>query len=767
MRKTAYLVPSFHHDIVYLRPEAEYTRGCFMILDEALNILNENPEYCFFIEQAWLLEKYWDARPEKRALMKSLAGEGRFAVEPGLYAVPDMNMPDGESIYMQATIGKRIVRETIGTEPRVAMITDCWGHHGQLPQILRDCGYAYYAFSRCMRRDVDRQNFVWHGVDGSEIRTHWMSTHYDGVGFPAKGAIENKDELQWVDAGIEGIGKLMKLNSEKCGDDAQYLPSGGDMRLPSAAAPMMVKKLNKSQNDFELVFSLPEKALEAVDWGKAVHALGEFQSAQQGSFTTNIRIKQADRQLSARIFTLEMLNCILDKNEDFTLAWKMHLKNQFHDTLCGTVCDGGIRDIEADFVTAGHLLDEIKRNLTKDIGETAYFNALPFETQVFENGALLKVPPMGFAPVSAFVKTQKREEALALPLRFENAWYIAEIDKDGYISSLIEKKSGRELTGKAVHEGGKVPFGALTMQTDYGDSWWAISIPKIDRSNQGYAMNPPDGLFRSDVPTYFPRISEAKVIYADSDRIVIEQKGEVRFWMSAVQFTTAVTLSLSDRKIAYHTEFLNTSKNIRLRAAFPVNGLNVCRHQIPYALVKREAGEQAVQMFTDASCEEAGLALINRGIPANNIEDGVMLLTLFRAAAMEYKTQSELSFNLGKKIELDYAVCPHASGEDDALWQEAYKFNYPCVKCIMPGQYRSFSVKGAYVSALRKTEDGAFLRIYNPTDEKKRVTISVPGDAGKVFYTNGLGEEKGNAGSVSGEYTLTLNAYTVQGLKIK
>ena len=177
MRKNAYLVPSFHHDIVYLRSEADYTRGCFQILDEALNILENNKEYCFFIEQAWLLEKYWDARPEKRALMRSLAEEGRFAVEPGLYAVPDMNIPDGESMYMQATVGRKIVRETIGAEPRVAMITDCWGHHGQLPQILKDCGYEYYAFSRCMRRDVDRQNFVWVGVDGSEIKTHWMSTH--------------------------------------------------------------------------------------------------------------------------------------------------------------------------------------------------------------------------------------------------------------------------------------------------------------------------------------------------------------------------------------------------------------------------------------------------------------------------------------------------------------------------------------------------------------------------------------------------------------
>ena len=70
--------------------------------------------------------------------------------------------------------------------------------------------------------------------------------------------------------------------------------------------------------------------------------------------------------------------------------------------------------------------------------------------------------------------------------------------------------------------------------------------------------------------------------------------------ISVARFTTTITLSKSDRKIAYHTEFVNESKNIRLRAAFPINALSKGRHQIPYALVEREAGEQVAQMFIDA-----------------------------------------------------------------------------------------------------------------------------------------------------------------------
>ena len=136
----ARLVPTFHHDIAYLRSEREYTARCFQILDEALAILEAEPDYRFFFEQAWLLEEYWDARPEKRALMRQLAGEGRLCVEPGLYAVPDMTLPDGESLYMQATLGIEITQRLLGVRPRVCMIADCWGHNAQLPQILAQCG---------------------------------------------------------------------------------------------------------------------------------------------------------------------------------------------------------------------------------------------------------------------------------------------------------------------------------------------------------------------------------------------------------------------------------------------------------------------------------------------------------------------------------------------------------------------------------------------------------------------------------------------------
>ena len=103
------------------------------------------------------------------------------------------------------------------------------------------------------------------------------------------------------------------------------------------------------------------------------------------------------------------------------------------------------------------------------------------------------------------------------------------------------------------------------------------------------------------------------------------------------------------------------------------------RRQIPYAIAPFGDSEQTTQMFMDAQNGQAGLAVLNAGTPAGNIDDGVMMLTLFRSVAMEYKCDSDLSYNIGRAFAFDYAVCPHAAGEDEALWQAALCLNTPVI----------------------------------------------------------------------------------------
>lgn len=611
-----------------------------------------------------------------------------------------------------------------------------------------------------MRPDVDRQNFIWRGADGSELRTHWLSTHYDGVGFPTDRESANAEEQGWAEGGAEGIRQLIEENRKKCGDDAPYLPVGGDMRFPSRHAPRLVQALNARGDLPHLAFATPKEALEAIDWARAPRVDGEFVSTQQGSFSANISLKLDDRRASGELYALEALAVLLRRAPDFEPAWRLHLMNQFHDILCGTICNAALRDAKADFRALWQHLAAIRRALTGGVGDKAYCNALPFAQTVRVDEGMLNLPALGFARASEAIQPAAIETP-ALPLSFENAWYRARIGAEGFVESLVEAQSGRELVGEGA------PFGAITMQLDYGDNWWSLSTVTMNRTTQAYILNRPDPLFREDGRTTLPAIREASVVSADADCVVIRQAGELRFWVTSVPFETTITLSKSAPEIAYHTEFTCEVKQIRLRAAFPVRDLPRARRQIPYALVPTEAGEQATQMLMDASGKDAGLAILNRGTPAGNIEGGIMLLTLFRSAAMEYKCESDLSFNLGRSFALDYAALPHAAERDDLLWKRALAFNTPVIACPYPESAFAPQVEGALLSCLRPAEGGVFLRLYNPLDVPAVARLRLPEGARGACRTDGLGAADESSFTQGREIAIPLGARKVQGILIQ
>ena len=131
-----HLVSTFHYDYIYLKGSSEYLSLSFKILDRALAMLEQNPEWKFTIEQVLLLEKYTMRYPEKLPLLRRFAQEKRLCFAPGMWVMPDMNMTDGESLFQQAKYGGRWLHENLGVEPVACWIADCWGHHAQLPQIL-------------------------------------------------------------------------------------------------------------------------------------------------------------------------------------------------------------------------------------------------------------------------------------------------------------------------------------------------------------------------------------------------------------------------------------------------------------------------------------------------------------------------------------------------------------------------------------------------------------------------------------------------------
>lgn len=774
-----HIVPNFHYDVAYLKPHAGYLPECMRNIVEALRILDKHPEYRFLIEQVILLDIFWQRHPEYREDLVRHAQAGRLEVAPGLYVMPDMNHPDGESMFQQAKHGFAWLGDHLGVVPRVCWIADCWGHHAQLPQILRQCGYEYYVFWRCMRPEVMRNEFVWQGLDGTGIRTHWLARGYGNIRFPSDAEVVNAPDLDLAGCGSSQVMALVHELGTYGSNQPLLLCNGGDFMFPQASAPAVVRRLNGEGKTPPIQFSTPSEFLAAVDWDAVTTVDGDFNSALQGTFTSNIRIKQQNRELVNRLLGVEALAAVTGQpHERLDPIWRLLLKQQFHDIICGTITDEALVDSLREFAEAELLLDHELAALTPRRGVPALFNPLEFPVQAnVTHGSQrvhVEVPPLGFASLDAAEPVPELTHP-GLPCEFGNAHYCAQIDSRGYVTSLVERQSGTELVGRHA-----APFGSLALQLDYGDLWLNFDSPLNGGCIQSaLTQNHPDPYDRGDAQslvnrgTFRPAIAHARVLSVSTEELLIEQEGSVGFWQLRVGFRTQIRFQAHSPVIEYHTVIEPKGKHFRLRAAFPTTlAEGTTRHEIPFGIQSREVGEHIAQNWLDLANPAAGLALFNRGTPGNGVDGGTLLLTLFRSAAMEYKAPSERSFADGVRHTFDYAILPHAPGSDAAIVRAGRSFARPPVALkadaawLVPAPW-GLTPGAVVLSGLRWSDQGLFLRLYEATGTATQATLRVPSAFTEYQEADGLEKGTGPVKPCHGELVADFAPFQIRGFLLR
>lgn len=776
---SVHIVPNFHYDVAYLKPHAGYLPECMRNIVEALRILDEHPEYRFLIEQVILLDIFWQRHPEHREDLVRHAQSGRLEVAPGLYVMPDMNHPDGESMFQQAKHGFAWLRDHLGIVPRVCWIADCWGHHAQLPQILRQCGYEHYVFWRCMRPEVMRNEFVWEGLDGTGIRTHWLARGYGNIRFPSDAEVVNAPDLDLAGCGSSQVLALVRELGTYGSEQPLLLCNGGDFMFPQASAPAVVRRLNHEGRTPPIRFSTPSEFLAAVDWDAVPTVSGDFNSSLQGTFTSNIRLKQRNRELVQRLLAVETLAAVTDQTEvRLGPIWRLLLKQQFHDIICGTITDAALVESLREYDEAEHLLNHETTAFTPRHGIAALFNPLEFPVQANvargDQWVQLELPPFGFAALADGTPVAELTHP-GLPCEFGNAHYCAQTDQWGYLTSLVENRTGAELVNRHI-----APFGSLALQLDYGDLWMNFDAPLNGGCLQSaLTQNHPDPYDRGDSQslvnrsTFRPAVSHARVLRASTEELVIEQEGSIGFWQLRVGFRTQIRFQAHSPAIEYHTVIEPKGKHFRLRVAFPTaieNGAT--RHEIPFGIQARAAGEHIAQNWLDHANATVGLALLNRGTPGNSVDSGILLLSLFRSAAMEYKAPSELSFADGVRHTFDYAIVPHGPDANASIVRQGRAFaRPPVVLNADPAWFQptvwSLSPDSVVLSGLRWSEEGLFVRLYEATGHAARAVLRVPSGFTEYLTADGLEDATGPAFPCTGELACDLAPFQIQSFLLR
>jgi alpha-mannosidase len=792
-RDTFLFVPHTHWEGAVFKTREQYLEMGLPIILRALRLLKKHPDYRFTLDQVCYVEPFLRRYPEERDAFQRFVDEGRLAIVGGTDTMLDCNIPGGESYARQMLYGKGFFRRELGVNVTTGWNLDTFGHHAQMPQLLKLAGYKSYWFARGVASMNHPSEFLWEGIDGTRIPAFWVphsyAITYGSPDDPAEFARFMEERFAMLDGFTRGEGRVGL--------------AGADVCKPEEHVPNQVIEYNKRPHrPFDLTLAVPAGYEAIVDERVEERPVvtGEMNPIFQGAYSSRIELKQAVRDLENQLTTAEKLGVMLNSmGEDVdaeTLwpAWEPMLFNQAHDIMAGVLTDHVYQDTVEGFDHAARLADSELHtrldNLASRIdtqGEGVpliVFNPLswrrddlaianvgftdddvfdlrllgpdgddvPFQimdSEQSDSGSLVHVkiafvardiPPIGYATFRLLpLETTSTTESVGVTESdavLENEYYRLDIDPgSGAITGLLVKDSN----WAALSGAGNV----VTMEEDHGDLWELYrnldAGSRVAMTDRHPAPESDRATFSNEQSSEQGTLRRGSVVSEFEITRALGETGEIR---------TRVTLYAGLRRIEVRTDILNNEKFVRYRALFPTTiRSETSDHEIPFGAIERPDGiEFPAQNWIDYSDGNHGLALLNRGLPGNNVADGTMMLSLMRSTSIvaygfgggyEPGMSSDTGYELGKKLGFDYALVPHAGDWRDAsVYRDGLKFNNPlmvrtaaCRPGVLPSSWGFLEIShpNVVVSALKPGENGGVvLRLYEAEGKPARTVRITP-----------------------------------------
>jgi mannosylglycerate hydrolase len=278
----------------------------------------------------------------------------------------------GETIIRNLQMG--IVRgAAFGGVMDVGYLPDMFGHIAQMPQILRQAGFAHAVVWRGVPSAITKNAFTWEAPDGSAVRAEYLPVGYgNGASLPtdAKALIRRTDDLvQEVEPFLQR--DLLCMN-------------GSDHLFPQAGLGRVVAEANELQDDYVFeVTSLSDYLAAAPNEGLE-RWTGELRSGFRanmlmGVTSNRVDVKRmgalAERALEQRAEPLAALFCPPSEWPAtlLSLAWKEIVRNSAHDSICACSVDDVVdavlhRYAEARTIATG-LADRAVAALARSLAE--------------------------------------------------------------------------------------------------------------------------------------------------------------------------------------------------------------------------------------------------------------------------------------------------------------------------------------------------------------------------------------------------------------
>lgn len=329
MKKQVIAYLHTHWDREWYREFEVFRLRLLRVFDNVLDMLENNKIPSFYFDgQVSALLDYLEIRPEKEGLVRKFIAEKKLYIGP-CYTLVDEFLTDKTVFEKNLEIGLKISKD-FGCTDFIGYLADTFGHSQNIPKIFK-----IFGIDKCV---------VWRGCGDipSEFEFNGISTvnlirgYFMDI-FSAPMTIEQKAE--WLKGNLDKI-------AEKSGNYL-LLPIGADHLGVEPDITEQIEKVNSLLDNYEIKLSNPFEYFELVkdnfkqfEWNDELRDNSKT-FILQGSYSARLKLKQYNIKCT---YLLEQADKLQKKygeeyNSIIEYAYKLLLKNQAHDGICGCSTD--------------------------------------------------------------------------------------------------------------------------------------------------------------------------------------------------------------------------------------------------------------------------------------------------------------------------------------------------------------------------------------------------------------------------------------------
>ncbi|HEX5324749.1 MAG TPA: glycoside hydrolase family 38 C-terminal domain-containing protein [Capsulimonadaceae bacterium] len=691
--------------------------------------------------------------PEVYAGIKEAVARGQWEPIGGMWIESDCNVVSGESLVRQFLYGLRFYQREFGKHTNVVWLPDVFGYSAAFPQIIRKAGMKYFMTIKIFWNQVNTppyQTFKWVGVDGTDVLVH-----FSPLGDYNAHMTPEQFKRNWD-----------KYTQKNIADSCLYIYGWGD----GGGGPtyQMLENAERAK-DFpgtpKVQLSTAEAFFEDLDKQVSNNPLlpiwnGElYLEYHRGTYTSQGRNKRANRQSEILAQTAEQIGSLAlllaDRpyaGAEITQAWETILLNQFHDIIPGSSIHEVYEDSTEDYArvraaledAAADALSAVAARVPVNAGEAVVYNPLSWvrndvalapaslglkgqDVKDLEGNARTlielsgKAPALGYAGTAGTSDLSSSGDLSVSEDHLENQYFRIDFDKNKEISSLIDKRAGREVIDRKSYCKGNalLTFEDKPMEFDA----WDIDIYYQEK------MYPLQG------------VADIQVVETGPIRASMEITRKIEGGRNST-IKQRISLYRNLPRIDFETEVDWHEKQTLLKVAFPatVNSLKAT-YDIQFSHIERPTYwntswdwarfEVCGHKWADLSEGDYGVSILSDCKYGWDIRDNVMRLTLLKSAIHPDPQADE-----GRNV-FTYSLYPHAGDWRSAgTLQRAYELNVP-VRLAAGSQAGASDLPASFslasldspnliLETVKKAEDddGLIVRLYEAYNQRGEATIT-------------------------------------------